>query len=69
MCDLRARSGVLRDARTHQVRNAENAGASAVLVVDNRAEIFIPYMSDDHNGTAVEIPSVMVHMVRTSVPL
>jgi hypothetical protein len=52
----------------HQVRNAENAGASAVLVVDNRAENFIPYMSDDHNGTAVEIPSVMVHMVRASVP-
>jgi hypothetical protein len=43
-----------------KVRNAQNAGASAVIVVDNVDEFFEPFMADDGTGADITIPSVLI---------
>eukprot|EP00456_Euglypha_rotunda_P062039 TRINITY_DN5202_c0_g1_i22.p1 TRINITY_DN5202_c0_g1~~TRINITY_DN5202_c0_g1_i22.p1 ORF type:complete len:366 (+),score=29.69 TRINITY_DN5202_c0_g1_i22:86-1183(+) len=43
-----------------KVRNAQNAGAQAVVVVDNVAETVLPYMADDGTGADITIPSVLI---------
>ena len=43
-----------------KVRNCENAGATAAIVVDNVVESFLPYMADDGTGRNIGIPSVMI---------
>jgi len=44
-----------------KVRNAEAAGAKAVIVVDNTNEIYLPYMADDGTGGDIVTPSVLIH--------
>ncbi len=41
-----------------KVRNAQNAGATAVIVVDNIDETVEPFMADDGTGSDITIPSV-----------
>ena len=44
-----------------KVRNAEKAGASLVIVVDNQVEnITNVLMGDDGTGTGIRIPSMLV---------
>ena len=44
-----------------KVRNAERAGASLVVVIDNRAEnITNVIMGDDGTGTGIRIPSMLI---------
>eukprot|EP00808_Paulinella_micropora_P010848 g70476.t1 len=43
-----------------KVRNAQIAGAQAVVIVDNVAESEEPYMADDGTGSDIVIPAVLV---------
>lgn len=44
-----------------KVRNAENAGAKAVIVSDDNSELYLPYMADDGTGANLVTPSVLIH--------
>jgi hypothetical protein len=44
-----------------KVRNAQTAGAQAVIVVDNVDEPNLPYMADDGTGGDILIPSVLIY--------
>lgn len=44
-----------------KVRHAQELGAQAAIIVDNRVEAGIPYMADDGNGKGINIPSVLIH--------
>jgi hypothetical protein len=45
-----------------KVKHAENAGAIAAIIVDNRVEPGIPFMADYNNqGQTINIPSVLIH--------
>ena len=44
-----------------KVRNAQNVGAAAVIVVDNVNEAGIPFMADDGTGNSITIPSMLIH--------
>lgn len=43
-----------------KVRAAQIAGARAVIIVDNIAESYLPFMADDGTGRDIEIPSVLI---------
>lgn len=44
-----------------KVRNAERAGASLVVVIDNRFEnITNVVMGDDGSGTGIRVPSMLI---------
>jgi len=45
-----------------KVRNVQNAGGFAVIIVDNVEEWFLPYMADDGTGHDINIPSVLIGM-------
>lgn len=44
-----------------KVKHAQDAGANAVIVVDNVEETNMPFMADDGSGVSVSIPSILVH--------
>eukprot|EP00457_Paulinella_chromatophora_P002326 gb/GEZN01002330.1/.p1 GENE.gb/GEZN01002330.1/~~gb/GEZN01002330.1/.p1 ORF type:complete len:776 (+),score=60.83 gb/GEZN01002330.1/:50-2377(+) len=43
-----------------KVRNAQIAGAQAVIIIDNVAETQEPFMADDGTGFDIHIPSVLI---------
>jgi len=44
-----------------KVRQAEETGAAAVIIVDNKDERYLPYMADDNTGANIQIPSMLIH--------
>lgn len=45
---------------TTKVKNAQDVGAKAVIIIDNRDEITLPYMADDGTGASIYTPSVLI---------
>jgi len=45
-----------------KLRNAQNAGADAVIMVDNIKESYIPHMADDGTGADITIPSMLISL-------
>jgi hypothetical protein len=45
-----------------KVRNVQNAGGQAAIVVDNQNESILPYMADDGTGSDIAIPSVLIRL-------
>jgi hypothetical protein len=43
-----------------KVRHAQNVGAKAVIIIDNKDEEYIPEMADDGTGTSISIPSMLI---------
>jgi hypothetical protein len=43
-----------------KVRNVQQAGGAAAVIVDNVVENVIPYMADDGTGSDISIPSVLI---------
>jgi hypothetical protein len=43
-----------------KVRNGQDAAATAVVVVDNKDEDFLPIMADDGTGNSIHIPSIFI---------
>lgn len=44
-----------------KVQHAQDAGAHACIVVDNKDEPGLPYMADDGKGGVITIPSLLIH--------
>lgn len=44
-----------------KVQQAEDTGAAATVIVDNREERYLPYMADDGHGSLLQIPSMLIH--------
>jgi len=43
-----------------KVRNCQDVGAKAVIIVDNVDESTLPYMADDGNGGSLTTPSLLM---------
>ncbi len=43
-----------------KVRHAQNVGAKAVVVIDNKDEEDVPFMADDGTGSTISIPSMLI---------
>ena len=44
-----------------KVQHAQDAGANACIIVDNKDEVGLPYMADDGKGSTISIPSMLIH--------
>jgi hypothetical protein len=44
-----------------KVQHAQDAGANACIIVDNKEEARLPYMADDGKGSTISIPSMLIH--------
>jgi hypothetical protein len=46
-----------------KVQHAQDAGANACIIVDNKDELRLPYMADDGKGSTISIPSMLIHKI------